>query len=390
MILRQNFRIYPTNLQKILLHQHFFAHNQAYNIVLSNQESLSSTQLDQKIKHILSERQLVFNTKIVQQARVQAILDMKKLKKSNQTKGEKGSLNFKLSRKDFSMETTKEQFKILDSGNPKYKILRIFNQSIKLVWTKNLPNWSSIRIIKDNLDNFYISLVYTINQPELNQNPEEKVFGLDLNIKSIDMGNEEVHKKFLLNKIKKIVPVEEKFWYKKLARKQSKRLEEVKNGKREELPKQYYKDKKILSKHKKKQAENIRWNLHQITNQIIENLKEMNVSMLCVEDLNVKSMTGKKNVVKSLGKKKSKSMRKNIMKTSFGLILLMLEYKCAKNGIHIKKVNPVYTSKKCSKCKEINFELEIKDRWYECPKCGNSLDRDHNACINIGGNRLSA
>lgn len=390
MNLRQNFRIYPNQIQKIILHQQFFAHNQAYNIVLSNKEKLSSTELDKKIKSILTERKLNFNTKIVQQARLQAISDMIRLKKSNQTKGQTGTLKFKNSRKDFSMETTKEQFRILDTINPKYKILRIFNQSIRIVWTKNLPNWSSIRITKDNLNHFYVSIVYQINTPPLSIFPDENVLGLDLNLHSIDIGNEERHEKFSLNKIKKIIPVEEFSWYKKLERKQSKRLEELKNEKIKKLPNQYYKDKMILAKNKKKQAENIKWNLHQITNKIIKNLTDTNVSLLCVEDLNVKNMTEKSNVVKSLGKKKSKSMRKNILKTSFGQILLMLEYKCAINGIHFKKVNPKYTSKMCSKCKEINFELELKDRWYECPKCGNSLDRDHNACINIGGNRLFA
>ena len=39
---------------------------------------------------------------------------LKKLKKSNQTKGEKGSLKFKSSRKDFSFETTKEQSRAME------------------------------------------------------------------------------------------------------------------------------------------------------------------------------------------------------------------------------------------------------------------------------------
>lgn len=390
MTLRQNYKILPNSVQKHILHQHFFAHNQAYNIILSNKDQFSFTQLDSKIKIILRNRDLQFNTKVVQQARVQAIADMKKLKKSNQTKGEKGSLKFKSSRKDFSFETTKEQFKILDTENPKYKTLRVFGQSIKIIWSKDLDNWSSIRFIKDNLGDYYISLVYTKNIQNLPENPEDKVFGLDLNLKSIDFGDLRTHKKISLNKISNIKSVENLDWYKKIQRKQSKRLEDLKNEKIEKLPNQYYKDKRILAKNKKKQSNHIIWNLHQITNNIINQLKIDEISLLCVEDLNIKNMTNKKNIVKSLGAGRSKSMRKNILKTSFGQILSMLEYKCAINGIHFQKVNPKYTSKTCSNCKEINYELKLQDRWFKCPNCGNELDRDHNACINIGGNRLSA
>ncbi len=41
------------------------------------------------------------------------------------------------------------------------------------------------------------------------------------------------------------------------------------------------------------------------------------------------------------------------------------------------------TSKKCSGCGNINKELKLSDRTYECSKCGLSIDRDLNASINI-------
>ena len=41
------------------------------------------------------------------------------------------------------------------------------------------------------------------------------------------------------------------------------------------------------------------------------------------------------------------------------------------------------TSKKCSCCGTINKNLKIKTRKWICPECGNELDRDINAAINI-------
>ncbi|MBO7695294.1 MAG: transposase [Methanobrevibacter sp.] len=41
------------------------------------------------------------------------------------------------------------------------------------------------------------------------------------------------------------------------------------------------------------------------------------------------------------------------------------------------------TSKTCHHCGHINKELDVKTRKWICPKCGEELDRDVNASINI-------
>ena len=40
------------------------------------------------------------------------------------------------------------------------------------------------------------------------------------------------------------------------------------------------------------------------------------------------------------------------------------------------------SSKKCSKCGKIKKELKLSERVYRC-SCGNEMDRDRNAAINI-------
>jgi len=50
-------------------------------------------------------------------------------------------------------------------------------------------------------------------------------------------------------------------------------------------------------------------------------------------------------------------------------------------GSRVLFVSPKYTSQMCSGCGAI-VKKELEERWHEC-SCGCSLDRDHNAALNI-------
>jgi putative transposase len=54
----------------------------------------------------------------------------------------------------------------------------------------------------------------------------------------------------------------------------------------------------------------------------------------------------------------------------------------AEAGRTVVEVNPAYTSKPCSPCGSLFARLTLADRWVECD-CGLSLDRDHNAAMNV-------
>ncbi|SKA67588.1 Putative transposase DNA-binding domain-containing protein, partial [Succinivibrio dextrinosolvens DSM 3072] len=41
------------------------------------------------------------------------------------------------------------------------------------------------------------------------------------------------------------------------------------------------------------------------------------------------------------------------------------------------------SSKTCSKCGALKKDLTLRDRVYECPECGLTIDRDLNAAINL-------
>lgn len=63
-----------------------------------------------------------------------------------------------------------------------------------------------------------------------------------------------------------------------------------------------------------------------------------------------------------------------------------LKWKCQKFGTDLYEVNPAYTSQICSCCGN-RIKLTLKDRVFRC-SCGNVMDRDINAAINIAAKAI--
>jgi putative transposase len=76
------------------------------------------------------------------------------------------------------------------------------------------------------------------------------------------------------------------------------------------------------------------------------------------------------------------NLAKSILDAGWGYLVQRLYCKAASAGRVVVLVDPRYTSKTCSGCGHIFTELSLSDRWITCA-CGLSLDRDHNAAINI-------
>ena len=92
---------------------------------------------------------------------------------------------------------------------------------------------------------------------------------------------------------------------------------------------------------------------------------------VCVEDLNLKGMAG------------GLYLGKGVHDNGYGLFLSMLEYKLEERGKYLIKVDRYFASSKiCSVCGKKKEELSLSDRIYYC-ECGNRMDRDVNAAVNI-------
>ncbi len=80
---------------------------------------------------------------------------------------------------------------------------------------------------------------------------------------------------------------------------------------------------------------------------------------------------------------KTKHFRKSISDTAYHMFTKFLEYKLKDEGKTLIKINKYYpSSKTCSVCGKIH-DIPLSQRTYTCT-CGNYMDRDHNAAINIG------
>jgi transposase len=74
-------------------------------------------------------------------------------------------------------------------------------------------------------------------------------------------------------------------------------------------------------------------------------------------------------------------LNKSILDAGWSMFQQIVESKAACAGSRVLLVSPKYTSQICSGCGAL-VSKTLEERWHEC-SCGCSLDRDHNAALNI-------
>ena len=107
--------------------------------------------------------------------------------------------------------------------------------------------------------------------------------------------------------------------------------------------------------------------LHQTTSEIIKR----EPSFVCIEDLDVKGMV------------KNRHLSKEVQQQGFYEFRKQIEYKAEWNNILVVIADRFFPSSKlCSCCGNIKKDLRLSDRIYKC-KCGNVIDRDYQAALNL-------
>jgi putative transposase len=79
---------------------------------------------------------------------------------------------------------------------------------------------------------------------------------------------------------------------------------------------------------------------------------------------------------------KNHHLAKSIADAGWSGFLSILSFKAACAGRSVIAVPPAFTSQACSGC-GVLVSKGLSVRWHECPECGTSLHRDHNAAKNI-------
>lgn len=122
-----------------------------------------------------------------------------------------------------------------------------------------------------------------------------------------------------------------------------------------------------LAKAYKKINDKKQYYLHAVSNSLIDKNQ-----VICMEDLNVKGMV------------KNHNLAESISEMNFGEFRRMLEYKAKWYNRKLVFVDRFYpSSKTCHRCGYINRKLKLSDRQWVCPQCGEVVERDYNAALNI-------
>ena len=107
--------------------------------------------------------------------------------------------------------------------------------------------------------------------------------------------------------------------------------------------------------------------LHKVSTDLVKNH-----DTIAIETLKVKNMI------------KNHNLAQAISDVSWGTFVTMLEYKAKWYGTNIIRIGTFEPSSKCcSACGNINKELKLSDREWNCKKCNTIHDRDVSASLNI-------
>ena len=128
------------------------------------------------------------------------------------------------------------------------------------------------------------------------------------------------------------------------------------------------KKRKSLAREWQRVAELEKGKVHEITTFLVKNFS----SRWVVEALKIPNMI------------KNNRLSCSIIEQQWGFFKYCLTYKAESAGGKVVEVNPKNTTQMCSNCGSLPREkLGLGQRTYHCYSCGQSMDRDVNAALNI-------
>lgn len=210
-------------------------------------------------------------------------------------------------------------------------------------------NPKAVTVKRDSIGDIYI-FVTTDCQEYSSQFMTGKIAGLDFGLKTfltVSDGNKIVSPEFLKSSINEI-------------RKASKS----------------YSTKQIGSNNREKGRLNLARKYKKITNQRhdfhfkLANYLTKTYDLLCFETLNISAM--------------KKLWGRKISDLAFSNFLEIVKYYASIRNKKVIQIDRWYpSSKTCSKCEDINKDLQLSDRTWTCKNCNTTHDRDLNAALNI-------
>jgi len=217
---------------------------------------------------------------------------------------------------------------------------------------KNKQGIKSVTISKTKSNKYFASILIDGELLRIINEPINQSVGIDLGIKqllTLSNGESVDNPKWIRTNEKQL---------KKTQKQLSKKVKGSKNRNKVRL--------KLAKLHEKIKNRKQDY-LHNITTKIINENQ-----VIVIEDLNVKGMM------------KNHKLAKSIQELGLYELRRQLEYKSKWYGRDLILVDRWFpSSKTCCECGWKNNNLTLKDREFVCEECGNVIDRDMNAALNI-------
>ena len=351
------FRIYPDREQEKLIHKTFGCCRFVYNCMLSERKEIyEKTGKTVRLTPAKYKKEYVWLKEVDSLALANVQLNLESAYQKFFREEKSGFPKFKSKHRSRKSYTTNVVNGNIRLENGKLRLPKV--GFIKIRQHRPVPEeyiLKSVTVSMEGSGKYYASLLYEYFVSEsqaAGKMPEEMtILGIDFAMRGLAVFSNGEHAEY---------PMYYRKSQKKLAREQRK-LSHCKRGSRG-----YERQRKKVAKCHEKIRDQRRDYLHKLSREIADSYDAVSV-----EDIDMKAMSGSLNFGKS------------VMDDSFGMFRVMLRYKLEEQNKNLVKVGRFFpSSKMCSRCGNVKKELALSERIYQCG-CGNCMDRDVNAAVNI-------
>lgn len=360
------YRIYPTREQAVLFAKTFGCCRKVYNLMLADKmESYQATGKFVTVTPAKYKKEYSYLKEVDSLALANAQINLQSAFRSRFTKKRKRKNGFpkfksaKKSRKSYTTNNQKGTITLMDSRYIKLpkvgKVKAKIHRQPEMDW-----QLKSATVSQNSDGKYYVSVLFELeSQPSAYVADKTNAIGLDYASDGLyvdDNGNKGTNHKYYRESHRKLAKAQ-----RRLSRMQG-------SKKKEEKSANYLKQLKKVNRIHRRIANQRLDNLHKISTEIANQY-----DVVCVESLNMKSMSNKK-----FGNGKS------TMDNGYGMFLKMLEYKFADRKKYFVKVDKWFPSSQiCNGCGKVHSEMKnLNNRIMKCD-CGLIIGRDQNAAINI-------
>lgn len=360
------YRIYPTREQAVLFAKTFGCCRKVYNLMLADKmESYQATGKFVAVTPAKYKKEYSYLKEVDSLALANAQINLQSAFRSRFTKKRKRKNGFpkfksaKKSRKSYTTNNQKGTITLMDSRYIKLpkvgKVKAKIHRQPEMDW-----QLKSATVSQNSDGKYYVSVLFELEyQPSAYVADKTNAIGLDYASDGLyvdDNGNKGTNHKYYRESHRKLAKAQ-----RRLSRMQG-------SKKKEEKSANYLKQLKKVNRIHRRIANQRLDNLHKISTEIANQY-----DVVCVESLNMKSMSNKK-----FGNGKS------TMDNGYGMFLKMLEYKFADRKKYFVKVDKWFPSSQiCNGCGKVHSEMKnLNNRIMKCD-CGLIIGRDQNAAINI-------